>query len=784
MNNKNILLRSLFFVFFILTPLLGAFAQKDSKGSKVGIIIQEDFSKFEKGTESSPDGKDCADSYTTEISSSLTQKEGWTGAAVHQAGGTCFISSYSTGWDFQDGYINTPLADHSGEISFSFRAKKKGSGTSKINLNVVYRSKSLAGFTGEINEEWKEFQGTLSVDASEYSIASFIQFSSEYNVKFYIDDIKVERKASSLPIPSIADFTEVNANGFTANWKAIDGISDYLLSVYAKKSLQEKDSIVNNFDKITITEDKKLTNNDFGAFIVDLSSGNGPQVGQEKDVVQSGNQALFFNADKDYLETKDNKKAIRHCSFWAKAEKSNQKSKLLIEEKIEDKWVPSLEIDTKVLKEGKFISLSDKMNYNTTAIRLSYKEEGGGMYLDDFRVYFEADPLYVEGYKDLLVQGTSKKVEGLDPEVDYFYSVKSSSEGKTSLPSEEIFVYSLLSPKALDGKEIEHNSFVAQWEKTPKAKGYILYNYNEINALDNKEYSIISETFDKVKVEASPEKAQAGKKENGFLDAYTQSPGWMGSHLIFAKGMIGTKGFGAEIYISTLKFDIPKDAERNFSVHIKVWAEKGTDLSMKVNGKRPKDLELINFKETGFIEKDIQFPYKVKEDLNISFLTFSGEPFLLDNVDVKINLLKGDKVQKLNNRIYIKEQKCNFKIENLVYTENTNYLYKLQAYRSIGKNMIFSDFSNNIRVTLKKKSGNKDIRRTSLKVYPNPADEKVTIENLLPMERLRVYSLDGVLIARARANQRGYAQINVVHLPNGLYIIQGDNKSFKLKVLH
>ena len=56
------------------------------------LILEEDFSKFEAGTEDVPDTKNTSNNQTGVILSKFTKMPGWTGAGVRQAGGTCAIA--------------------------------------------------------------------------------------------------------------------------------------------------------------------------------------------------------------------------------------------------------------------------------------------------------------------------------------------------------------------------------------------------------------------------------------------------------------------------------------------------------------------------------------------------------------------------------------------------------------------------------------------------------------------------------------------------------------------
>lgn len=60
------------------------------------VVIDEDFSNFKAGTEAAPDEENIGGprNRTYNLKPGFTKLEGWTGTAIHQAGGTCAITSY------------------------------------------------------------------------------------------------------------------------------------------------------------------------------------------------------------------------------------------------------------------------------------------------------------------------------------------------------------------------------------------------------------------------------------------------------------------------------------------------------------------------------------------------------------------------------------------------------------------------------------------------------------------------------------------------------------------
>ncbi len=733
------------------------------------VLVDENFERFTKGSEEVPDTKDISDPNTTQIDSSWTQQPGWAGAAVHQAGGVCYISNYYSewAWGYEDGYLNTPVANYGGKLSFSFRAKSKESGTYNVHLNVVHRSKSLAGVSFKVTGEWQEFKGTLNVEAGADAMEAFVQLGADEGVAFFLDDIKIIKEKTLLPIPRVKGYSDQKADGFKAQWEKVEGITDYLLSVYSKKPLQKSDSIYESFENFNLDEDNKPGKKVFEKFSVSMSADK--PIVTEADKVNSGAYALFL-MNTDRLELSNAEKNIIHFSFWAKAQNKDQQSQVLVEQLVGNEWISLAEIETKGLADGKFVALDQIIDRNANSIRLIYRDNGGGIYFDDLRVYYEPDHLFVSGYKDRLVSEDFATVTGLEAEVDYYFSVKSKKQDDVSLPSEEVFVYSLLSPVALEAQKITQNSFVAHWEKTPKSQGYVLRNYRQFTAAQPIKHTVIVEKFDKVKVGTQdPQKPYKGEQENGFLNQYTHLSGWMGNALILTDGMIGTKGFGATIVLPSITLST-QSAKRLFKVYVKAWAERGTDLSMKVNANRPETVEPIHFAETGLMEKELTFTFSGQEDIYISFLSWSGEPFLLDEVRVEVELETGDVARLLDKEYYIKKAQTEQAIDNLLYEEYESFLYDVQAYRTIGKNVIFSERSNQIQVQM-------PIGVLSVVQHP----EALTVEKGKLTanfnQLVTIYDIEGKVLYRAFLQRdqsidlSDYPGVTVVQTPSKIYKI-------------
>lgn len=240
--------------------------------------------------------------------------------------------------------------------------------------------------------------------------------------------------------------------------------------------------------------------------------------------------------------------------------------------------------------------------------------------------------------------------------------------------------------------------------------------------------------------------------------------------------MMGTKGFSAAITTPNIILQ-PRGNSRKVKVNLTVWAEKGTDLAIQVNGKRPEELAPIHFDETGFLEREVTFNYSDKADMHLSFLSWSGEPFLLDAVKVSVALETNDSISFINNRINIKNKQTTYPIQGLINEKNHTYFYHVRAFRIIGKNVIFSEFSSDTNVTLKEKE-------TSLITNRDSQEDIIFSDGLLISSKdqpISIYNIEGKLILKQYLHIG--ESLSLREYSQDLLIIQTQQKVYKITLL-
>ena len=76
------------------------------------------------------------------------------------------------------------------------------------------------------------------------------------------------------------------------------------------------------------------------------------------------------------------------------------------------------------------------------------------------------------------------------------------------------------------------------------------------------------------------------------------------------------------------------------------------------------------------------------------------------------------------------------------------------------------------------------VTTTTLSIYPNPAREIATVTGLAPETAVALYTLDGQLITRLRADHAGSLQIDLTALSDGTYLVVTDGATQRLVVKH
>ncbi len=237
-----------------------------------------------------------------------------------------------------------------------------------------------------------------------------------------------------LDAPVATAASGVSSSGFTANWEAVTGATEYELSVYTKEGGLSANSFVNPGYEST-----ELTPWNF-------ETGMNQEI--VTNIIKSGTQSLRTSvvATKKITQSVNviNGKEYK-LSFWYYIDEASTGSGFRV-------WTTN----------GATIYLPSSTTYFNTKGSWEYVEtlftptsdivlfeirtyNGNTMYLDDFElVYDETSLTQIAGSPFSVTDGTSKAITGLSSSSTYYYTVKAKNTNVTSETSNEI-VASILS---------------------------------------------------------------------------------------------------------------------------------------------------------------------------------------------------------------------------------------------------------------------------------------------------------------------------------------------------
>lgn len=696
-------LLSLSFSLSAQTPMLMSpvgIAQKQDDNNRQRTIINEDFSKFTKGSESDPDSENIANLRTGAIDAAYTAAPGWSGAAIYQAGGVCAILTGMYSGDdgpYEDtGFIRTPIGDYAGDINVTFRARLLDTDAENDVMAVILNSTSgrLEARTVTVSPEWTDF----SVDFSHGLFSNCLVEISMLKEKVLIDDLKIVSVQTSIPAPVATAATDFTEDGFTARWLPTDEATHYLLSVYLRDT-ESATSLV-DFEDLNLTDDgKHIVAGDTGLPQGwTFAYGNGVSRHVSPKGVD-GSTGIVFAGSGDGFITPDNGRVIRDFSFYA-AHPSGVEcfSQVRFSCLVAGKWVAIGNIDIeRIDKNGEFINLSSKLPAGTTQIQMYFNKNTANdagkdvsIVVDNIRLMTEPDATLLSA--DRKVSGLSAVVDGLDPDKDYSYTVRAANDNFVSDESNDVMAVGLPAVTLLSPDNVADGSYTARWQPTPKADGYLATNYRVFTAPDDREVTILYEDFNKVSSGSLSSPVGLYNTYNpSSLDEYTITPGWLGLCNYLVKGMLGTRSFfTAQGCIQTPVLNLAADGG-HFKVNLSIVGDTDAvgDSIVVQAGPVVFSRQLIS---THSVPLSLTFEFDCGESaMPLLIYSYGGKPFYIDEISVTQNYLKGQQTfTETVTRTVIGRDADSADFDNLSAGDNESFAYRIFAYRDFYGGRVYS----------------------------------------------------------------------------------------------
>lgn len=669
-------------IYTIITTLLLAVLTVNAQT----VLINEDFSGLTAGTEDNPDATTLVDdmgdfvnpSALKPYDSGLSYKK-WGGIGLYSAGGCIAIKD---GW-----FLNTPAGDMSGDVTITFCARlaKGQDDTGRNALDLIFLSrKGLVDFgrkTYSLTEEWQSF--SYSSDKGNFETTGF-QFFANTEATILIDDIRVERQQKSIQTPTAQDAENVTDHSFRAVWTPT-GAESYLLNVYSKKVSGNTINVSEGFEAVDADSEGRLN-----AEKPNLPEGwsfewkdlTKPHVamGEGPD---GSTKAIRLVDEGDAFTTPIMKDGVTAFSFWVKAQptQTDVPNGSYIQVSVDTeyglypwKFIDVTDLLSDEARDGKVFDITTALKAFEKVYALNFeyvpvKGDNTAVLFDNVTYAYPEPAELNYALKDQKVEAQPNAdaeadmtydVTGLDPEFDYFYTVKAVSGRYVSEPSKEIEVFAVSQPTVLQPTDITSDGYTANWTCGNKVDVYRVEQV-QLNTIDKDTdaYTILYEDFSKVKSDKTEADIAKGDIEMGdYSDGYgpiddlTQLAGWKASSLQCVDGWLGgmeSSGVTGEIpgAIVTPAMDLSHN-EGECDVTVRAWGTE--DDWLVVQGVNPAAYSAIRFPEGGFVEATVNIPTCTKKE-QLTFYSNNYRSFLIDYIKVTQKVKAGDKVEVVTSSV-------------------------------------------------------------------------------------------------------------------------------------
>lgn len=684
------------------------------------VVIDEDFSGFTDGTEDNPSTATILDdmgnfvnkSALKPYSEALSYKQ-WGGAGIFSAGGCLAIANGM--------FLNTPAGDMSGEVTLTFRARlSKAGGSTTLNaLKLMFISRSsLVDYEVKfynLTDEWQTFTYTSTLGEFEHS---GFQFYSMYASNIIlVDDIRLEQTRTSIPAPKVQEAENMTDTSFKAVWNKSIEADHYLLSVFTKNESKELMTVSEGFDNIK-ADDKGN---------IDAASPNYPEgwefawkdddlsnhIAKGEGAGTGNKQAVRLIDTGDAITTPYCPEGIKSLKFWVKAEANDGQPKyssILFTVNFGkgvytvDNYIDIPTMFAPAKRDGYYFDLTETLSafdkiYSVKIEYIREEDDKTTILFDDFSYTTNKPTTYNYVLKDQKVEQQDNEdgtvgfeVNGLDPDTDYTYSVKSVNSDFTSAASDEQEVYAVSIPTALPATNITANSYTANWTSHKKVDFYRVDQLQQtVIDKDTKDYVMLDEDFSKVTSSFTEADLldgfyEEGERTSGYmpLDDITHIAGWKASSTVRVNGWLGgneaKQGSGTIAgAIVTPTIDLSHN-EGACNISLRVWGSEGDWLI--IQGSNPASLATIEFpKGGGIVEKTITMPLCTSKE-QLTFYSNNYKVFLIDYIKITQDVKAGDKVTTITGSVLTEDADTKSMVmTNPGFSDGHDVLYRVTAMR-------------------------------------------------------------------------------------------------------
>ena len=442
-----------------------------------------------------------------------------------------------------------------------------------------------------------------------------------YHVRAYVTNTagtvygnEVTFTSTALAAPVATAGTNIMAETFTANWNAVDGATSYFLdvSLYPTFSIGGGTSTLSEGFDAGFTAPAGWTFTNIGGTYT--TTGN----------YGLKSPSLKLDGTGDAVETPTLSSAATELAFWCKGQSTNAESALLIEGYNGSSWVTidnlkPLPTTSKIITYNS--SSSPALPAGIVKFRLSYSKGTGNLALDDMTITSGGTvPAFLNGYENLLVNGTSQNVNSLVASTSYYYRVRARNGNSQSDNSNVISVTTTdggttptlyVSPASLSAFTYQpgsgpstSKSFSLSGTHLTGAPGNITVtgstNY-EVSA-DNITFgATTSVAYSSATLAATPVyvRLKAGLAEGNYIgELVSNAGGGAGTTNVICNGNVSVQPTPA---IATGNISSFGDVAVNSVSSEKVYQVSGTDLTSDIIISPPAGFEISTTSGSGFV---------------------------------------------------------------------------------------------------------------------------------------------------------------------------------------
>lgn len=784
------------------------------------VVIDEDFSGFTDGTEDNPSTATILDDMDNFVNKSalkpyseaLSYKE-WGGHGLFSAGGCLAIANGM--------FLNTPAGDMSGEVTLTFRARlSKAGGSTTLNaLKLMFISRSsLLDYEVKfysLTDEWQTFTYTSTLGEFEHSGFQFLSMYASNII--LVDDIRLEQTRTSIPAPKVHEAENMTDTSFKAVWNKSIEADHYLLSVFTKNESNELMTVSEGFDNIK-ADDKGN---------IDAASPNYPEgwefawkdddlsnhIAKGEGAGKDNKQAVRLIDTGDAITTPYCPEGIKSLKFWVKAEANDGQPKfssIMFTVNFGkcvytvDNYINIPDMFTPEHRNGYYFDLTETLSafdkiYSVKIEYIREEDDKTTILFDDFSYTTYKPTTYNYVLKDQKVEQQDNEdgtvgfeVNGLDPDTDYTYSVKSVNSDFTSVASDEQEVYAVSIPTALPATNITANSYTANWTSHKKVDFYRVDQLQQtVIDKDTKDYVMLDEDFSKVTssfTEADLLEGfyEEGERTSGYmpLDDITNIAGWKASSTVRVNGWLGgneaKQGSGTIAgAIVTPTIDLSHN-EGACNISLRVWGSEGDWLI--IQGSNPASLATIEFpKGGGIVEKTITMPLCTSKE-QLTFYSNNYKVFLIDYIKITQDVKAGDKVTTITGSVLTEDADTKSMVmTNPGFSDGHDVLYRVTAMRydkDSQESHKYYSTSTPSDLMLVKNPNPSGIGSVEAAAENVAGVEGGIVVNAANATTVNVFNLSGQLVA-SKACGNGHAFVSVAP---GVYVVKTNSTAAKVVV--